>query len=246
MIKRLFQQLFSKDFPIWFRILNLCILLPILLYPLVFFTTIFFFDNPENLGLTWLLFFAVNAYPIYLLIIAYFNSILFQKNKILGSILPTFVLLILLYGVIYVVTETRQNIAESIKRENERTKQGYIGASDDFKILDNKVYRYDTLVVGADAKTFEIFDWQWQKDKTTMYYKGKPMTDIDVNTFVDIRANYYKDKNKVYFYDQVLVGADPTTFEVDPMTHIAKDKNGCYFLGEQKDCKTILKEIEEE
>ena len=103
MIKKIKKQIFSNELPKWFKLLNLSILLPILLYPLVFYTTIFFFDNPKNLGLTNLLFFAVNAYPLYLVIITYLNSLLFQKNKIFGSILPVSILLTLLFGVSYVV-----------------------------------------------------------------------------------------------------------------------------------------------
>jgi len=67
MIKRFLGQIFSKELPKWFRLLNASILSPILIWPFVLYTTIFFFDNPKNLGLTYLLFFAVNAYPVYLL-----------------------------------------------------------------------------------------------------------------------------------------------------------------------------------
>lgn len=222
--------------------MNLCILLPILLFPIVFFMTIFFFDNPKNLGLTYLLFFAVNIYPIYLIAIAYFNSILFKKNKVLGLILPTCILLTIAFCVGYVVVERKQNIAESIEREKERTKQGYIGVTDDFKIINDKVYRYDTLIVGADAKTFEIVSWNWQRDKNFYYHFGKKVDYIDRNTFEDLGYHYGKDKFNVYYDEKIIEGADTKTFTQIAGTQDGKDKNGCYRWGEKVDCSVLLTE----
>src|SRR5580704_11192071 len=100
MISKIKRQIFSKDLPTWFKFLNLCILLPTLLWPLIFYSTIFFFDNSYNLGQTYLLFFLVNTYPFYLAILAYLNSLLFQKNKVIGSILPAAILLTMICGVL--------------------------------------------------------------------------------------------------------------------------------------------------
>lgn len=242
MIKRFTKQLFSNELPKWFKYLNLSILLPILFWPLIFYTTIFFFDNPKNLGQTYLLFFVVNAYPIYLVIIAFFNSILFQRNKLIGYILPAVILLTLTYGIIYIFIDITKNISKSINRDNDRTKQGYIGVNDDYKIIKGKVYRYDTLIVGADEKSFEIMSWNWQRDKNHYYHFGKKVTYIDRQTFKDLGYHYGKDKINVYYDDKILVGADTKTFVQIEGTQDGKDKNNCYRWGKKVNCAELKTE----
>ena len=242
MTRRILKAIFFNKLPKWFKFLNLSILLPILFCPFIFYTTIFFFDNPKNLGLTYLLFFAVNAYPIYLVIIAYYNSRLFQKSKILGSILPLAILLSLVLGATYIVVETSQNISQGIKRETERTKQGYIGANNDYKILNDKVYRYDTLIVGADAKTFEIVSWDWQRDKNYYHRFGKRIPSIDRKSFQLLDYHYAKDKYHVYYDENVIEGADAETFYHIEGTQDGKDAKSCYRWGEKVDCKVLQTE----
>ena len=244
MIKRIIGQIFLKGLPKWFRLLNGSLLLPILLWPFVLYTTIFFFDNPKNLGLTYLAFFAVNAYPIYLLTVAYFNSKLFQKNKILGSILPTTTLSFLTVGVVYILFSMGQVIYRSATRDIERAKQGYIGTNNDYRVLDNKVFRKDTLIVGADASTFEIISWDWQRDKNFYYRFGKKITEIDRQSFELLDYHYAKDKNHVFYDENIIEGADAPTFKHIDGTQDGKDKNFCYRYGEKVDCKILL--IDEE
>ena len=184
-------------------------------------------------------FFGVNAYPIYLLVIAYFNSLLFQKNKILGSIFPAMVLLTILVGVAYVSFDMRQNFSQSLKRENEREKQGYIGASNDFRIINDKVYHRDTLITGADAKTFEIVSWNWERDANYYYFFGKKVSYIDRKSFKDLDYHYGKDKFSVYYDDKVIKGADAKSFIHIDGTQDGKDVNNCYRWGEKVDCKVL-------
>ena len=96
---KIIKKTFTKEQPQWFKFTNLCILLPILLYPLIFHTTIFFFDNPSNVGVTYLFFFLVNSYPVYLVLIAYWNSLLFKRSKILACLLPVFFLVMIGYAI---------------------------------------------------------------------------------------------------------------------------------------------------
>jgi len=240
MIKKVRIQLFSKELPKWFRWLNLCILLPILIYPLVFFTTIFLFDHPEQSGIAYFLFFVVNAYPVYLVLIAYFNSLLFQKNKILGSLLPAITALTLLYFVTSAVYSINHNIYQNRERENERKKQGYLTIYEDFKITNDKVYHYDTLIVDADAKTFEIVGQGWQRDKNYYYYFGKRMPFVDRNSFKFLGNRYSKDKFNVYYYENIIEGADTKTFRHIKGTLDGRDKKNCYREGKRIDC-AILK-----
>jgi len=99
MIKRYLRELFSKDLPDWFRVLNFGMALLVLLWPFVFFMTIFLFDKPDSgTVLNYVLFFLINAYPAYLLLLLYLNTKLFQKNRILGSILPLIIALAAVTG----------------------------------------------------------------------------------------------------------------------------------------------------
>jgi hypothetical protein len=243
MLRKSFNHIYPKDTPRWFRLLNLATFLPVLLWPLVFYATIFFFDNPRNLQLTYLAFFAVNAYPLYLVIIAYLNSRLFIKNNILGLILP----LTIIIGGAYILMSTTQAVVrrqeEVVMRNNERKKQGFIGVSDDYKIVDNKVFRYDTLIDGADAKTFEIVTWDWQRDKNYYYRLGKRVPVIDRETFEILAYHYGKDKKHVYYDERIIDGADAKTFYHIEGSQDGKDAHNCYRWGKKVDCK-VLETIE--
>ena len=94
MPRSVFKELFSRKLHDWFRVINFGMLLLVLLWPFVLFMTIVMFDQPDN-GTTfnYVLFFIINAYPFYLLPILYYNTKLFQKNRLLGSVLPLMVAL---------------------------------------------------------------------------------------------------------------------------------------------------------
>lgn len=94
MLQSVFKELFSKELPDWFRVMNFGMLLLVLLWPFVLFMTIVMFDEPDS-GTTfnYVLFFIINAYPLYLLPVLYYNTKLFHKNRLLGSVLPVIVAL---------------------------------------------------------------------------------------------------------------------------------------------------------
>jgi hypothetical protein len=104
MLIRLFLRIFPKEQPDWFRGMNMIIVLPILAWPLVLFMGIFMFDNPfQDQRKTFLQFFGVIAYPIYLGLLAYMNSRLYNKNRMLGIIATVSVILTFLLGLGYVI-----------------------------------------------------------------------------------------------------------------------------------------------
>ena len=227
----------SADIPLWFKILNLIILIPVLLCPFVFFTTIFFFDNPKSLFLTFLFFLAVNAYPLYLGLLAFGNYKLYRRNKYLALVLPMIFLLVLVKGTFYILSvkeETFKKTEEAKKEELRMIANGELGAG--FKKDKLNVYLLDTLVNNADASTFEVLNWHWQKDKSSYFYRGKPLPGVDYKSFIMLQGNYAKDKNNVYYENAIVQGADPITFNVDDLTYIGKDKSGCYVNGEKADC----------
>ena len=94
MLRSVFKELFSRELPDWFRVMNVGMLLLVLLWPFVLFMTIVMFDQPDSDTIVnYVLFFIINAYPFYLVTNLYYNTKLFQKNRLLGSVLPVMVAL---------------------------------------------------------------------------------------------------------------------------------------------------------
>ena len=88
----------SKEIPKKFKWINGFILIPLLLWPLVFFMTIFFFDDPNASPImVWALFLSVNLYPLYLFLLFELNARLYKKLKIAGYIIPLLIVGSLLY-----------------------------------------------------------------------------------------------------------------------------------------------------
>ena len=52
----------KHSLPKWLIAVNVVMMLPILAAPLVFYASIFIFDNPHNMPLAMLVFFAINSY----------------------------------------------------------------------------------------------------------------------------------------------------------------------------------------
>ncbi len=260
MLKKL--KIYSNELPSWFKVLNSIILLPILLWPFVLYISIFIFDNPQSLALAYSIFFAINAYPIYIIIIAELNSRLYLKNRILSLILPTLFLISIIFSVLYIGNAMASSFKAKILDDENRTKAGWLDDCQSYRKKNGKIYFDGTIVNGIDAKTaetincfyikdskqvynereaiagsdpktFEILTFEWQKDKTKCYYLGKPMNHIDVKSFTLLQNNYSKDKKNVYFFDKQVVGADSKTFDVDEITYIGKDKYGEYENGER-------------
>lgn len=88
-LTHIFKVFFQKELPLWFRFINLLIFLPVLIWPLIFFMTIFIFDDPTASKTSqYGLFYAINAYPLYLYLLALTNISIFKKWKFSALILP--------------------------------------------------------------------------------------------------------------------------------------------------------------
>lgn len=253
---------FSKEIPTKFKWINLLILIPILLWPLVFLMTIFFFDDPNaNPIMVWGLFFAVNLYPLYLFVLFELNARLYKKLKIVGYIIPSLIFgsLLYIFGSFYI--SNKQSSKEQEIANQERKEAGYIGNCDTYRILNNSVYYKDSVlnadalsfeylgchygkdkniafkgkdpIQGSHSESFEIIDWQWQKDNFTYYYKGEAMNGIDYPTFEILDLSYSKDKNKVYFRMKTVKEAQPETFKINRMTGIGDDGINKYEHGKK-------------
>lgn len=93
------MKLDIKNYPLILKIICGLVLLPILAAPLVFYTTIFFFDHPSSEGEAFLWFLAVNSYSLILVGICWASVRIYNKTKkILFSILPFLLLLGLIYA----------------------------------------------------------------------------------------------------------------------------------------------------
>lgn len=70
-----------------------------------------------------------------------------------------------------------------------------------------------------------------------VYYNGSKIPSADSVTFHEFKFDYARDKERVYYLGKPLLSVDVETFEVlpnvDPKTRgEAKDKNGFYFRGD--------------
>lgn len=88
-----------KNYPLILKFVCVLVLLPILAAPLVFYMTIFFFDNPSSEGEAFLWFIAVNSYSLILVGICWSSVRIYNKTKKkIFSILPFLLLLALIYA----------------------------------------------------------------------------------------------------------------------------------------------------
>ena len=235
---------FSKELSKKFKLANWLILSPILFWPLIFFMSIFFFDDPNtNPIIAWLLFIGVNVYPIYLFILFEINARISKTYNVLGFVLPISVVGVLLFVFSNEYFSTKEFQNELRIEKQVRKDAGYLGNCDTYRINDNVVYYRDTIINGdpntfqylgchyakdkndafmqgipivdSDAKSFEIIDWLWQKDKNQFYYKGVAMKSIDYESFEILELTYSKDKNNVYFNTKIIKDAMPNTFKIN-------------------------------
>ncbi len=239
---------------------NRIILLPIILYPFIFFGTIFFFDDPSaNPIKVWLLFFAVNAYPLYLYILYKLNLKIYAKNAKLGHLLPLAFIALFAFVIFKEIGDSRRYKREREQKEILRKQAGYLGHCKTYKLVNDSlfyrntfiktteqevslincqyakdsfhVYREERTIDQADPFTFERLNRLWQKDKNRLYYGGLAIDYVDYNSFEVLDANYSKDKNSVYYYQNVLEGAKAESFKVDPMTNKGSDGVNEYHFG---------------
>lgn len=101
-------------------------------------------------------------------------------------------------------------------------------------------YHNGTPLHVSDLKSFKILGNGWAKDKSYYYLSivsaltnKYPLADYE--SFDLLKAGYAKDKFQVYYYGNVLKGADPNSFKVINYTK-AQDKNNCYKDGSVTDC----------
>ena len=90
--------IFNKSKLPWsIRILNYSTLITFLIWPLVFFGSIFIFDNPKNLPITFILFILINSYPLLIIGLIILSFKLFKKYTLISILIPISVLIAFFY-----------------------------------------------------------------------------------------------------------------------------------------------------
>lgn len=105
-MRRYLASLKAKyNLPDWFVKLNYVGLIPIIGWPLVFFGSIFLFDNPKSFASTSLLFILINSYPLLLIGNMHLSFRLFYTAKPTSVVLP-FVPIIVLIWLMYQLNQS--------------------------------------------------------------------------------------------------------------------------------------------
>lgn len=76
-----------SETPFWFVAWQSLLLLPIIAWPIVFFGSIFIFDNPQNIIYAFVLFIAVNAYPLITALWLLLASKLYKNHQLISVFL---------------------------------------------------------------------------------------------------------------------------------------------------------------
>jgi hypothetical protein len=103
MLQKIKTLLIPIGVPIWLVIFNYLTLIPIIVWPFVLYISIFMFDNPENLSLTFLFFILINSYPIVLIGSMILSFKLFKTTKKVAILLPSFLILIFICFIIWLI-----------------------------------------------------------------------------------------------------------------------------------------------
>ena len=101
---------------------------------------------------------------------------------------------------------------DSIRLLNERT-----------LVVNGQLIRDGLLLPGADVATWQELGRDHFKDKTNVYFDGKPIETADPSTFELIFEAYSKDHQHVFYEDRILTGANPATFVYQYNTGVATD-----------------------
>ncbi len=114
MYKKFRLTVFSKEIPKKFKWINCLILLPIVFWPMIFFASIFFFDDPNaNEAVVWSLFFGVNLYPCCLLLLFELNARIYKRFKYLGYIIPFAIAGFLTFQIIKMYIRYKINVSNA-------------------------------------------------------------------------------------------------------------------------------------
>lgn len=90
----------DKHLPKSLCVANIIGITPVILAPLVFYGSIFIFDNPDNYVLALLLFFAMNSYPVVLVLMMLLSIKIHRKTGSVSRALLPLITSLVVYGLI--------------------------------------------------------------------------------------------------------------------------------------------------
>ena len=91
----------------------------------------------------------------------------------------------------------------------------------------NLVYWNASVIKGADASSFQIFNDTWAKDRKCVYCNGQKVTKAGVNSFQALNSLYAKDNNHCYYPGGIIKEADVASFRVlDDGVCLFESRNG--------------------
>ncbi|KQB40336.1 DKNYY domain-containing protein [Flavobacterium aquidurense] len=99
-------------------------------------------------------------------------------------------------------------------------------------IVDNVLICKGIIFPDVDAHTFEVLDYNFSKDKSSIYYDCEKINHADYSSFKIISDEYSKDAKQVYFKNNVVKGANPETIKSSSEYGIWEDENNKYKNGE--------------
>jgi len=100
------RKLDIKHYPLILKIVCILVLLPILAAPLVFYSTIFFFDHPSSEGEAFLWFLVVNSYSVILFGICWASIWIYTRTrKTAFATFPFFLYLALIFAGYWYITD---------------------------------------------------------------------------------------------------------------------------------------------
>jgi hypothetical protein len=107
------------------------------------------------------------------------------------------------------------------------------------------VYSGADPVNPKDLATFKVIDANWAKDAQWYYpaYYGHhiPIEELDYSTFRILRGGWARDCCRVFYFNRVVEGADPATFEAISNVR-GRDRAYYYLMGSRQ--RTVEEEAE--
>jgi len=96
----------------------------------------------------------------------------------------------------------------------------------------NRVFYKPDELTGVHPTRFVAINQYWGKNDKHYYHKNLRLDSLDYNSAETLNGYYIKDKNRVFYRNKLVVGANPSTFIVNGS--YADDDKNMYFMGENK------------
>lgn len=72
--------------------------------------------------------------------------------------------------------------------------------------------QYEIKPIPCHYESFVVVDYQYAKDKSSVFYEGRKLSGAESSTFELISYGYAKDRQHVFFRNVIVDKADPSTF----------------------------------